>query len=79
MLFISKLLILIALWFLNDEGQLTNKHIKRLLSVALLCVSCGICTAELGVMRGVFVFLALVSLLGTLGTLLIGISKRASG
>lgn len=70
MTFIAILATFAAIYLVQDSGAITISLVKRLLSTALLIISGIVLSIDYGTLRGVFILLALVSLLGTLFTLL---------
>lgn len=65
------LLILVGIYLLENNGALTKQSTKKVASSLLLLVSVILLTIEFGTMRGIIIFIGLVSLLGSLFTLLL--------
>ena len=71
MFLIETLIALISIYLMQDNGTLSNNNIRKALSMALCLLSASIILHEYGVLKGVFVFIGLISLLGTLLTFLL--------
>jgi len=63
------LIILIGIYLLQNNGALTKQSTKKVASSLLLLLSAFLLIVEFGTMRGIFIFISLVSLLGTFFTL----------
>lgn len=71
MIITAVVLSLIAVYALQDHGVLTQSLLKKISSLILFVIACIVLSFEYGTLRGVFVFIGLVSVLGTIFTLLI--------
>lgn len=63
------LTLFVALYFMQDNGVLTEIFWKKALYIVLLIISAVLLSLAYGTLRGVFIFIGLLSLLGTLFTL----------
>jgi len=61
----------VAIVLFQERGHITTNSMRMLLSVVLLIVSGVLFSLDYGVLRGVFILIGLVSLLGTIVTLLL--------
>jgi hypothetical protein len=66
---ISFTLVLLSLWLLDNNGKLTKQKLKRFLGIGIIAVSYILLVIDYGALRGAIIFLAILSLLGTLFTL----------
>lgn len=62
---------LLGVFLMQDNGVLTQNRIKKITSGMLFLLSFVVLSMEYGALRGVFIFIGLISLLGTLFTLLL--------
>lgn len=72
MIVISFMLIILSFGLLENNGKLSAQKFKRWLGISILVVSSALFVIDYGLMRGTFIFLAVMSILGTLFTLLKG-------
>ena len=61
----------VAIMLFQERGHITTNTMRMLLSVVLLIVSGVLFSLDYGVLRGIFILIGLVSLLGTIVTLLL--------
>lgn len=66
----ATILALIGVVLLQDNGALTQHKAKQAAAVTLLFVSTVLYGLAFGALRGTFIFIGVISLLGTLFTLL---------
>lgn len=64
------ILCVVAVYLLEDNNALSTKMTKWLPALILLTGSTVLLCMDYGVMRGIFVFIGLLSLIGTIVTLL---------
>ncbi len=70
MILLSIVISLLGVYLMQDHGELTTNKIKQF-SATVAFIVCGIVLSmEYGTLRGVFILLGLVSLVGTMFTLL---------
>lgn len=70
MILLSVLLVIAATILLQDKGALTQSSVKWLVSVVLLITSGVLLDMEYGTLRAVFTLIGVLSLVGTVYTLL---------
>lgn len=70
MIFLAVILALLAVLFFQDRGQITSSLWKRLASALLLVLSGIVLSFSYGNLRSIFILLGMLSLIGTLFTLL---------
>ncbi|NMP32796.1 hypothetical protein HII17_14665 [Thalassotalea sp. M1531] len=68
--FLATTLSLIGVFLLQDNGLLTRHKTKQVVASVILIFSAILFGSEYGVLRGIFIFIGIISLLGTLFTLL---------
>lgn len=61
---------IVAIYFLEENNALSSKLTNWLPAIVLFAGSIVLLCLDYGVMRGIFVFIGLLSLLGTIVTLL---------
>ena len=71
MIITAIVLSLIAVYLMQDNGVFTQSLLKKISSLILFAMACIVLSFEYGTLRGVFVFIGLVSVLGTILTLLL--------
>jgi hypothetical protein len=67
---IATVLSFIVVFLLQDNGELTKSRSKLVAAISLLAASAILYCIEFGTLRGVFVLVGALTLLGTLFTLL---------
>ena len=67
---IATILSFIAVFLLQDNGELTKNRAKLVVAIGVMVASATFYCLELGTLRGVFVLVGALTLLGTLFTLL---------
>tara|TARA_B110000014_G_C20069780_1_gene557796 strand:+ start:1055 stop:1291 length:237 start_codon:yes stop_codon:yes gene_type:complete len=67
---IATVLSFIVVFLLQDNGELTKSRSKLIAAISLLAASAILYCMEFGTLRGVFVLVGALTLLGTLFTLL---------
>jgi hypothetical protein len=67
---IATVLSFIVVFLLQDNGELTKSRSKLVAAISLLAASAILYCMEFGTLRGVFVLVGALTLLGTLFTLL---------
>lgn len=67
---VATIMSIIAVVLFQDKGVITQNTAKKLLSIAVFIASAVLLCIAYGTMRGIFVFAGLISLVGTLFTLL---------
>ena len=70
MTFLAIILSIVAIYFLEENNALSSKLTNWLPAILLFTGSIVLLSLDYGVMRGIFVFIGLLSLLGTIATLL---------
>lgn len=56
----------IGVWLLNEQGSLTSKRAQALVAYGIILAGAVLCCIDYGTLRGVFIYIAIVSLIGTL-------------
>ena len=69
MVILSIALVLISLWLLEQNGKISTQKSKRWLSLITVSIACALFIIDYGTMRGIFVFIATLSIVGTFFTL----------
>ncbi|MCH2057835.1 MAG: hypothetical protein MK214_14725 [Thalassotalea sp.] len=70
MTILAIILSIVAIYFLEENNALSSKLTSWLPAIILFVGSIVLLCLDYGVMRGIFVFIGLLSLLGTIVTLL---------
>lgn len=77
MLTFAIILTTIGIYLLNNHGAFTNKIKNQILGLVANITAVTLFCNLYGIARGLFIYLAMLALLGMVLTLLIGIKKRA--
>ncbi len=70
MIFIAILAACTAIYLLQDKGEISLSSVRKSASLAISIISGVLFCVEYGALRGIFILIGVVSLLGTLFTLL---------
>ena len=66
MLFVAILVTTLGVLLFEEDNRLTGNIVKQLLGTSVLVLAGILFSAEYGVLRGVFILIGLISLIGTL-------------
>lgn len=70
MIYLATLITLISVYLIQERGVFTQSKVKHVGSIILMIAAGILLSVEYGTLRGVFIFLGLLSLVGTVFTLL---------
>lgn len=70
LILLGTILSLTAIYLIQDNGVLTSNKLKQLASISVIVIAAFILCNEYGTLRGIFIGIGVVSLLGTVFTLL---------
>ena len=71
MILLATFITILAVFFMQDKGVLTQKPVKKILSAMSFVFAGILLSMEYGTLRAVFILIGLASLLGTLLALLL--------
>lgn len=70
MIVLSVILVTLATFLIQEAGEFTQNTVRKLAAIAVFIASGIFLSNEYGTLRGVFITIGLISLIGTLFTLL---------
>lgn len=71
MITIAFIMALCGVYLMQDKGVLTQRLLKKISSSVLLLLSAILLAIEYGTLKGLFIFIGLISMFGTVITLLL--------